>query len=90
MWWKACKFYEKKTVVGTRYTGAQCNEGDCINTVFKTDEAAEMTSNVANYSCAAADEEDGKDESGIAIIDSYIVKNLILWYIKPLISMKLY
>lgn len=69
---------KRKQNVGTRYTGAECNKGDCINTVFKTDEAAEMTSNVTNDSCAGADEEDGKDESGIAIIYSYIVKNLIL------------
>lgn len=71
---KSRKFYEKKLIVGTRYTGAECDEGDCIYTVFETDEAAEMASNVTNYSCAGTDEEDGKDESGIPIIDSYIVK----------------
>jgi len=69
-----------------RYAGAECNKGDCINAVFETDEAAEMASDISNDSRAAADEEDWKDECGIAIIDSYIVKNLSLWCSKTSIN----
>lgn len=53
----------------TRNTGPQCYEGDCVNAVFKIDEASKMTGDITDNSSAGADEENGNDESGVSIIN---------------------
>ena len=41
----------------TRHAGSQGDEGDGVHAVLEVDEASEVTSNVANNSRVAADEE---------------------------------
>jgi hypothetical protein len=58
-----------KTNLYTRNTGPQCNEGDSVDTVFKIDEASEMTSDITDNSSTGADEENGNDKSWVSIIN---------------------
>lgn len=55
--------------LNTRYTGSQCYKRDCVDTVLKIDEAAEVTSHVTDNSSTESDEDDGKYESGITVVN---------------------
>ena len=54
----------------TRYAGAEGDEGNSIDTIFKVDEAAEMAGNITDNCRAQANKCDGDDKSWVSVENS--------------------
>ena len=55
----------------TRYTSAESDEGNSIDTIFKVDEAAEMASNITNNCSTQANKCDGDDKCWVSVENSW-------------------
>ena len=55
----------------TRYAGAESDEGNSIDTIFKVDEAAKMASNVTNNCSTQANKCDGDDKCWVSVENSW-------------------
>jgi hypothetical protein len=55
----------------TRNRGSKSHKGDGIDGILKENEAAQVASNITNDSSAETNENDGNDETGIPIGNSY-------------------
>ena len=51
----------------TRHACPQSHKGDRVDAVFKIDEAAEVSGNIADDGSARSDHEDWNNKSGVAI-----------------------
>ena len=54
----------------TRYAGAEGDEGNSIDTIFKVDEAAEMASDITNNCSTQSNKCDGDDKSWVSVENS--------------------
>ena len=54
----------------TRYAGAEGDEGNSIDTIFKVDEAAEMAGNITNDCRTQSNKCDGDDKSWVSVENS--------------------
>ena len=54
----------------TRHAGAKSHKGNCVDTILKVDEAAEMPGNVSDDGSVGADEEDGNDKRRVSVENS--------------------
>ena len=54
----------------TRYTSAESDEGNSIDTIFKVDEATEMASNITNNCSTQANKCDGDDKCWVSVENS--------------------